>query len=148
MPAEVCAIATCALIMLADHADAQPDLSAPGVPLELAIARAARYGEIRYGVDVTLAAPFERVQGRLQLRFDTQVVDSDLILDWRPQQGGRLSQIEVNGAPYDAPRVEREHLIVPGALLKRGANRIDLVFEAPIAGAGTALTRFHDPADQ
>jgi len=148
MRAEVYAIVTCALIMLADQAHAQPDLSVPGVTHELAIARAARFGAIHYSIDVTLAAPFERVQGRLQLRFDTQVVDRDLILDWRPQQGGRLSQIEVNGALYDAPRVEREHLIVPGALLKPGANRIDLVFEAPIAGAGTALTRFHDPADQ
>jgi aminopeptidase N len=148
MRADVCAIATCAFVMLADQANAQTGLSAPGVSHELAVARAARYGEIRYGIDVTLTAPFEKLQGRMQLRFDTQVVDRDAILDWRPQHGARLSLIEVNGEPYDAPRIEHEHLILPSALLKRGANQIDLAFEAPIAGAGTALTRFHDPADQ
>jgi len=112
MRAEVYAIVTCALIMLADQAHAQPDLSVPGVTHELAIARAARFGAIHYSIDVTLAAPFERVQGRLQLRFDTQVVDRDLILDWRPQQGGRLSQIEVNGGPDEQTIAMRDAMRV------------------------------------
>ena len=101
-----------AFVMLHSHANAQLDLSTPGVSRELAAARAARYGEIRYGVEVTLAAPFEKVQGRLQLRFDTQVVDRDVILDWRPQQGGRLSQIEVNGGPDEQTIAMRDAMRV------------------------------------
>ena len=133
--------------MLGDQARAE-DLAAPGVSRELAAWRAARYRDISYGIDVVLKAPFESLRGRLRLQFALAVVDGDLILDWRPDHGGALSAVTVNGVALSAVLLDPDHLRVARAMLKPGVNRIELDFAAPIRTTGTALTRFHDPQDQ
>jgi len=133
--------------MLGDQAQGQ-DLATPGVSRELAAWRAARYRDISYGLDVLLKAPFESLQGRLRLQFALAAVDGDLILDWRPEHGGALSAVTVNGIALSAVPLEAEHFRVARAMLKPGVNRIELDFAAPIRASGTALTRFHDPQDQ
>src|SRR5690242_16922847 len=141
------AIAGCAALMLVDPAQAQQDLAVPGISRELAAWRAARYRDVSYTLDVSLQPPFETLQGRLRLQFQTDVVDGDLILDWRPEHGAGLHGIVVNRTSLDPVRVEREHLLVPRAALRPGMNIVYLEFNAPIRASGTALTRFHDPQD-
>lgn len=142
------AIAGCAALMLVDPAQAQQDLAVPGISRELAAWRAARYRDVSYTLDVSLQPPFETLQGRLRLQFQADVVDGDLILDWRPERGAELHDIVVNRTPLDPARVEREHLLVPRSALRPGVNTVELDFSAPIRASGTALTRFHDPQDQ
>jgi aminopeptidase N len=140
------AIACCA-VMLADSGYAQPDVVSAGVSRELAAWRTARYRDISYALDIALQPPFDKLRGRLRLRFRIDAVDSDLILDWRPENDARVSDVHINRSRVDAPRVEREHLIIARALLQPGVNELELAFEAPIASAGTPLTRFHDTQD-
>lgn len=135
------------MTMLSNPAEAADDLAQPGVSRELAIARAQRYRNVRYDLDIVLAGALDEVRGRLVLRFDTAAPDIDAILDWRAQPGARLSDVSVNGSTIAAPRIEREHLIVERERLVAGTNTIELQFAAPIASAGTALTRFHDAED-
>jgi aminopeptidase N len=141
------AILGCAAAMLAHPAEAQSDLAAPGVSRELAVWRAARYRELIYAIDLTLEPPFDSVSGRLVLRFKLDAADGDLILDWRAQHDARLWDLDVNGSRVPDPRIEREHLIIAQSLLKPGVNQLELAFASPVASAGTALTRFHDPQD-
>ena len=142
------AIVGCAAAVVAEPARAQQDLAMPGISRELAAWRVARLRDVGYAIDVSLQPPFETLQGRLRLQFETDAVDRDLILDWRPEHGAQLRNIAVNGALVETIRLEREHLLLPRSLLRSGANLVELEFEAPIRAAGTALTRFHDPQDQ
>src|SRR6476469_3917555 len=137
----------CWAVMLADPGYAQPDLASPGISRELAAWRAARYRDVSYALDIALQPPFDKLRGRLRLRFRIDAVDSDLILDWRREHDARVSNVRINRSPVDAPRVEREHLIIARTLLQSGVNELELAFEVPLASAGTALTRFHDAQD-
>jgi len=45
--------------------------------------------------------------------------------------------VRVNGRRA-AARLDREHVIVPAKLLRRGKNRLTFSFESPIAASGSA----------
>jgi aminopeptidase N len=137
----------CCAVMLVDPGYAQTDIASAGVSRELAAWRSARYRDVSYALDIALHPPFHKLQGSLRLRFRVDAADGDLILDWRPEHDARIRDVHINGSPVDAPRVEREHLIIARTQLKAGVNELKLAFEAPIASAGTALTRFHDTQD-
>lgn len=128
------------------EAAAAPALE-PGVSRDLARWRAAHYGDVRYALNVTIAAPVARLAGELEIRVAVRGKPVDLVLDWRPPPGGRLSRVEANGVPIDQPRIVREHLVVPARHVRTGENAVRLRFESPVATAGTAVTLYRDRED-
>ena len=114
----------------------------PGVSQELAKWRAAQYRDLRYAIELRLDERRQTVAGQLALRVALPR-RADLILDWR---GAPVRALRVNGKPARA-RHEKEHLVVPRAVLKAGENRVELEFSAPVAVAGAALTRYRDRED-
>jgi aminopeptidase N len=131
---------------MAEAALAAPALE-PGVSRELARWRATHYADVRYAVDATIALPVARLEGALEIRVSVRGRPVDLVLDWRPPEGGALSQLEVNGQPIDELRVVREHLVIPAKDVRTGENAIRLRFVSPVATAGTALTLYRDRED-
>ncbi len=119
----------------------------PGVSRALARERASRYGDVRYALDLAIAAPAARLEGGVEIRVTVRGAPVDLVLDWRPPPGARLSRMEVNGAAFAQPRLVREHLVVPARHVRRGENTLRLRVESPIAAAGTAVTRYRDRED-
>jgi aminopeptidase N len=135
-----------AAAMVVAEATAAPALE-PGVSRELARWRAARYGDVRYALNVSIAAPVARLEGSLELRVAVRGKPVDLVLDWRPPPGGVIRAVEANGFAIGKPRVVREHLVIPARHVRTGENTLWLRFEAPIAPAGTAVTLYRDRED-
>jgi len=132
--------------LMANAALAAPPLE-PGVSRELARWRAKTYGDVRYDLVLALRAPVTRLEGRLELRVAVRGKPVELVLDWRPPAGGRLSQLEVNGAALGRPRIVREHLVIPARHVRAGENVVRLAFESPVATAGTAVALYRDRED-
>ncbi len=128
------------------RADAPPCV--PGVSRALARWRAARIGDVRSALDLSLAAGAPELQGTLALSFSLRRPRGDrqdLPLDWRAAPG-RLSALVLNGTPT-AAREQDEHLLLPGDALRHGRNELILSFRAPVGAAGTAVTRYLDRED-
>jgi len=134
------------LILLAAHIPAasgqSPPRLEPGVSLELARWRAQHYRDPAYALDLRLDMRRRRASGSLELQV-TLASRVPLVLDWR---GPPVRGLRVNGKPVRA-RMQKQHLVVPRAALKRGRNRVELAFSAPIAVAGSALTLYRDRED-
>jgi aminopeptidase N len=135
-----------ATLTMSGAALASPPLE-PGVSQALARWRASHYGNVRYAIEAGIAAPAAKLEGAIEIRVGVRGKPVDLVLDWRPPQGGRLSQLEVNGAPIENPRTVREHLVIPARHVRSGANVVRVEFESPIAVAGTAVTLYRDRED-
>jgi aminopeptidase N len=135
-----------ATVSLAHAAAAAPPLE-PGVSRELARWRARHYADVRYALDLTIAAPVKRLEGSVEIRVSLRGRPVDIVLDWRPPAGGALAGLEVNGRPIETPRVVREHLIVAARDVRRGENVIRFRIASPITTAGTAVTRYRDRED-
>jgi aminopeptidase N len=134
-----------AALVMADAA-AAPALE-PGVSRELARWRGRHYGDVRYALALTFAIPIARIEGTLEVRVAVRGKPVDLVLDWRPPPGGRVSQLEANGVAIAKPRVAREHLVIPARHVRSGENVVRLRFESPVATAGTAVTLYRDRED-
>jgi len=119
---------------------------APGVSRELALARAARYGDVRYDLNVELAPKAERLRGSAEIRFKLREIPAQLVLDWRAPSADRVRDLELNGRAV-IPKHENDHLTIPGQFLLAGENRLRLQFESPISASGTAVTRYLDRED-
>jgi aminopeptidase N len=128
------------------EAAAAPALEA-GVSRELARWRAARYHDVRYALDLRIAAPVARIEGGVEIRLTVRGKPVDLVLDWRPPAGARLSDVEVNGVAMARPRLAREHLVIPARHVRAGENTLRLRIDSPIATAGTAVTLYRDRED-
>ena len=115
---------------------------APGVAQSLARFRAGRYRNVRYEIEATLTP--RRFAGTIGIALTIER-PSDIVLDWQPDQalvGPSPPLIVVtNGVQRKNCRVDREHLIIPRAWTQRGENQINVSFSAPIARAGTPITR-------
>jgi aminopeptidase N len=135
-----------AAVAVAEAAAGTPPLE-PGVSRELARWRARHYAEVRYALDIAIADPVARLDGTLEIGVRQRGKPVDLVLDWRPPPAGALTDLEVNGRAIAKPRVVREHLVIPARHARRGENVIRLRFQAPIAAAGTAITRYRDRED-
>lgn len=114
----------------------------PGVSQELARWRARHYRDPRYALQLRLDEHGASAAGRLALRV-ALARRVALVLDWR---GAPVRGVRVNGKPARA-RHAQEHLVIPRAALQRGENRVELEFSAPVAPAGSALTRYRDRED-
>ena len=124
----------------------------PGVPLTLARRRSKRVRDVRYAFDLHIQVGAPVVSGRLILRFTLAATAraQPLALDYRPPRSparGTLRDLRVNGTAVASPAIVNEHLLLPGTLLRRGENVVEVAFDAPAAAAGTAITRFTDSAD-
>ncbi len=128
------------------EAAAAPALE-PGVSRELARWRAQRYGDVRYALELAIAAPVTRIAGALEIRVAVRGKPVDLVLDWRAPPGGVLRGVEANGIAIEKPRVVREHLVIPARHVRSGENTVRLRFESPVATAGTAVTLYRDRED-
>ncbi|HSD43008.1 MAG TPA: M1 family aminopeptidase [Burkholderiales bacterium] len=135
-----------AAAMVMAEAAAAPALE-PGVARDLARWRAARYGDLRYDLNVSIAAPLAHLEGSLELRVAVRGKPVGLVLDWRPPPGGAIREVEANGVAIGRPRVVREHLVIPARHVRTGGNTVRLRFAAPIATAGTAVTLYRDRED-
>jgi aminopeptidase N len=135
-----------AAAMAMAEAAAAPALE-PGVSRELARWRAAHYGDVRYDLNVSIAAPVASLEGELEIRLAVRGKPVDLVLDWRPPPGGGVRQLEANGVAIARPRSVREHLVIPARHVRTGENVVRLRFAAPIATAGTAVTLYRDRED-
>ena len=141
----------CAALLLsagfiANAAAAVPGLE-PGVSRELAQWRAKQYRDIRYSLKVLLSPGAPALQGTALVEVSLPQRVPDLVLDWRPGPSSRVTRVRVNGKPASV-RLDREHLIVPAKLLRRGKNRLSFAFESPIAPSGSAVTRYVDREDR
>jgi len=132
--------------LIANAAAAVPGLE-PGVSRELAQWRAKQYRDIRYSLKVLLSPGAPALQGTALVEVSLPQRVPDLVLDWRPGPSSRVTRVRVNGKPAKA-RLDREHLIVPAKLLRRGRNRLSFAFESPIAPSGSAVTRYVDREDR
>ena len=132
--------------LIANAAAAVPGVE-PGVSRELAQWRAKQYRDIRYSLSVLLAPGAATLQGTARIEVNLPEKVPELVLDWRPSAASRLSQLRVNGKRARI-KLDREHLIVPVRLLRRGKNRLAFSFESPIAASGSAVTRYIDREDR
>ena len=132
-------------LSMASPVSAAEVLPEPGVARTLAVARAAQLRNLRYEIDATIPASADLFSGRLTLRFDLAVAGA-VVLDYRPAAGAAIQVLTVNGQLPEL-QVINEHLVLPAALLQAGRNEVSLQFSAPIAAAGSALTRHVDTAD-
>ncbi|MBY0489218.1 MAG: ERAP1-like C-terminal domain-containing protein [Gemmatimonadaceae bacterium] len=136
------------LVAFATPALAQPSprsaLTGPGVSASLAGVRRASLRHVAYDLALTVSAG-DTASGRVTVRFERSGA-GDVILDFR---GLGIGEASVNGAPWpDAARSwNRQHLTVPAARLKPGANTLTLAFQTPVANAGAAIIRYRDVTD-
>ncbi|MDP2318277.1 MAG: M1 family aminopeptidase [Acidobacteriota bacterium] len=110
-------------------AAAQTASPGPGVPLEIATARAANISDLRYelvlSIPEDLAAP---LTGTNTLRFSLKDASTPLVIDFETSRE-HLKAVEANGRPSAFAYVNG-HLIVPAASLVVGANTVRVTFNA------------------
>ncbi|MDP5064062.1 MAG: peptidase M1, partial [Haliea sp.] len=101
----------------------------PGVSLALAEQRAARLSELHYRLHFAIPAEQSQpIRGEVEIRFALTDANAPLLLDFRAPPAS-LQAVAVNGSPL-AAAVEREHVILPAAVLREGANTVAIAFTA------------------
>jgi aminopeptidase N len=120
-----------------------PAVVTPGVSRDLALRRSAEIADVTYrlALDVTAA---DTAAGTVAIGFTRRAGSGDVVLDFR---GRSLARVRVNGTPLRDVRWESGHVVIPGARLQRGANRVEAAFSTGIAAAGTSIIRYRDAAD-
>ena len=101
----------------------------PGVSRELAEDRAARVSRLGYELSLNVpedrAAPIEATE---TVRFHLAAAGQPLQLDFR-ERTANLRALRVNGQPVPIDHHD-EHLVLPAASLRAGANAVDIDFVA------------------
>ena len=104
---------------------AAPEDPRPGVPIELAEERAARISNLRYELHFAVPSSQEEpVRGRATIHFDLSNARQPLVLDFA---GRSASAVLGDGARVEAAN---EHLVLPPAALRTGANSVVVDFES------------------
>jgi aminopeptidase N len=146
-----------ALVLMACSAASGAKRSAepqPGVARELARYRAAHYSNVRYSLSVDIQPGASLLKGTEEIRVTLDEALAELVLDWRVaaakegQAQARVFELEVNGRAAVDARMVNDHIVIPGAHLKKGENVVRLKFESPIATSGSAVTRYLDREDK
>jgi aminopeptidase N len=108
---------------------------------------------VRYSLAVVLSPGAPLLTGTEEIRVTLDEALDELVLDWRvatPKEGqpqARVRYLEVNGHGGNDARQVNDHIVIPGASLKKGENFLRLIFESPIATSGSAVTRYLDRED-
>lgn len=113
-----------------------------GIPRDLARQRAQEISEVRYHVHFVLIPRAASASGHEEIEFHLNSATA-VLLDFRE---GKLGSLAVNGKSA-AATVENGHIELPANLLQAGLNTVTLDFNAPVAPAGKAITRFEDKDD-
>jgi aminopeptidase N len=135
-------------------AQVSPPIEA-GVSPALAKWRAANYSDVRYKLSVVLGKGAPLMKGEIEIRANLTEdgAKNDLILDWRTTQFQSdkdkpyVDVVSINEDLAYAAAVEKEHLIIPKELLKKGENVIVIKFASPIKTSGAGVTRYVDKED-
>src|SRR5262245_12847167 len=102
---------------------------AAGIPLDLADARAAQISNLRYALSLQVPesakAPLE---GSIQISFDRKAAKEPLVIDFATSRD-HVKRVSANGTDT-AFTWTNGHIVVPAAVVKSGANRIDVTFLA------------------
>jgi len=119
------------LVAVVAQEPGSPSDPEPGVSQALALERASRVSDIRY--DLSLTIPRDRnarITGREIVTFALRDASIPLSLDFAPDTtSGRVLRIQADGAPIDSQLVNG-HIVLPASMLKVGANRLTIEFEA------------------
>ena len=101
----------------------------PGVPLDVATARAANISELRYDLSLSIpeaiAAP---LTGTTTIRFTLKDAAQPLVIDFETSRD-HVQSVDANGRKSDFSYVNG-HIVVPPASLTTGANTITIAFNA------------------
>jgi len=119
--------ALCAAIGLS--ASAQTARPAAGVPLDLAVRRAAVVSDLRY--ELSLAIPdrvSEPVEGTIEVRFRLADASTPLVLDFDTSRE-HVHTVKANSRPTDFAFVNG-HLVIPASELVHGLNTLHITFKA------------------
>lgn len=147
-PAPVARFVFALLLLLPLIVCAAPPRLESGIPLELARWRAQHYSNIQYALNLALEPGTSRLEGMIEIRVTVANPADDLILDWRGEHAEeRVRDIMVNDLPAFGVSFSADHIVIPGALLSSGENRIALRFQSPVGTPGAAITRYTDRED-
>lgn len=128
----------------------QPTIE-PGVSRDLARWRAAKYSDVRYGLNLTLEKKSPVLKGVMEIRVTVHGDSSptEIILDWRKISGkeelSTISNVYLNGNPAKFEEIS-EHIVIRDVPV--GDNIVKLDFTSPILPSGGAITRYIDREDQ
>ena len=113
-----------------------------GIPRELAQQRARLISGLSYNLRFTLIPHASAAAGHEEIEFQLRSA-VPMLIDYRE---GTASKLEINGneVPVEA---ENGHILLPQDKLRAGSNRLVFDFEAPVAPAGKAITRYEDKDD-
>ncbi len=114
---------------LTGTASAQTTTPDPGVPLDVATARAANVSGLRYDLSLSIpaiiAAP---LTGTNTIRFTLKDASTPLVLDFETS-AAHITAVEANGRPSEFNYING-HIVIPAASLAAGANVIRVAFRA------------------
>jgi aminopeptidase N len=113
-----------------------------GIPRDLAHQRVQQVSDVRYHLSFDLRPQARSASGHEQLQFRLSAA-APLLLDFRE---GTVANLSINGKAETAV-IEGGHITLPESLLQTGENTVIVDFNAPIAPAGKAITRFEDKDD-
>jgi aminopeptidase N len=117
------------LLALTTSAWAQTATPARGVPLDVAMRRAAVIVDLRY--DLTLTIPkalADPITGTTRITFDLRDNTTPLVLDFDTSRDC-VKSISANGALANFEYVNG-HIVLPNTALKVGRNAVDIAFTA------------------
>jgi aminopeptidase N len=102
---------------------------APGVPLDVATARAANIGNLRYDLSLSIPAAIGTpLSGRTTIRLTLKDAAQPLVIDFETSRE-HVKSVEANGRPAEFTYVNG-HIVVPAASLRPGPNVITIAFDA------------------
>jgi aminopeptidase N len=102
----------------------------PGVAHTLATARTARLSNLRYDLGFTIPArPGESIGAHAAVAFDLRDAAQPLVLDFEPNHMGALKVVRTELGTVD-PLLVHGHLVLPSSVLRAGANRVTIEFDA------------------
>jgi len=108
---------------------AQTASPAAGVALDLATARAANIGDLRYELVLSIPEdPAAPLTGTNTIRFTLKDAAAPLVLDFETSRQ-HVKAVDANGATTAFLYVNG-HIVVPAAALKAGANTLKIAFDA------------------
>ena len=100
-----------------------------GVSKQLAMYRKSIVSQVNYTLEFDIPAEKANKIAALEtLNFNLSANDQDLQLDFKEDQS-KLSKLSVNGQPVPVRHI-KEHLLLPARYLKKGANQVEIAFQA------------------
>jgi aminopeptidase N len=105
--------------------------------------RANLISEVHYDLDFSIIPAKDYFYGTSMISFDLKSVPDELTVDF---DGGKVQAVMAEGKKltYDY----NDKFITLKSGLKKGANKLSIIFEHPYSKDGSGLYRFNDPEDK